>query len=113
MTCTHRDTIRVAQLGEGDKGALVCADCVREGTDWVHLRQCLACGHVGCCDDSPRRHARGHWRATAGDGQTTATGQTAAAGQAVTATGGAHPIIASAEPGERWRYCFADDEVLE
>ena len=88
MTCTHRETIEVAQLSEAAKGALACEDCVREGTEWVHLRQCLACGHVGCCDSSPKRHARAHARADD------------------------HPIVASAEPGERWRYCFADDEMI-
>jgi CPA1 family monovalent cation:H+ antiporter len=60
----------------------VCEDCVREGTQWVHLRLCLACGHVGCCDSSPRRHATAHFRDSA------------------------HPVIRSAEPGESWRWCY-------
>ncbi|HYN29537.1 MAG TPA: Na+/H+ antiporter [Dermatophilaceae bacterium] len=64
-----------------------CADCLREGTSWVHLRVCLACGHVGCCDSSPRRHADAHHRAST------------------------HPVIRSLEPGELWRWCFVD-EVL-
>ena len=59
-----------------------CEDCVREGTSWVHLRTCTACGHVGCCDSSPQRHATAHFRDTG------------------------HPVIESAEPGEDWRWCF-------
>ncbi|MCZ2857510.1 cation:proton antiporter [Blastococcus sp. VKM Ac-2987] len=68
--------------------APVCVGCLREGTDWVHLRVCLGCGYVGCCDASPRRHARRH--AAADD----------------------HPLIASAEPGESWAYCFVDDVTV-
>ena len=64
-----------------------CEDCVREGTRWVHLRSCLACGHVACCDSSPRRHASRHHAETG------------------------HPVIASAEPGETWRWCFLDELV--
>jgi monovalent cation/hydrogen antiporter len=60
----------------------VCEECVREGYQWVHLRLCLACGHVGCCDSSPRRHATAHFHETA------------------------HPVIRSAEPGESWRWCY-------
>jgi CPA1 family monovalent cation:H+ antiporter len=62
-----------------------CEDCVREGTRWVHLRRCLSCGHVGCCDSSPRRHAAAHYRESE------------------------HPVMASAEPGEAWRWCFVDE----
>ena len=65
-----------------------CEDCVREGTKWVHLRRCLGCGHVGCCDNSPRRHATGHWQTTQ------------------------HPVMASAEPGEHWAWCFPDQLLL-
>ncbi|MGH8931601.1 MAG: UBP-type zinc finger domain-containing protein [Egibacteraceae bacterium] len=61
-----------------------CEDCLREGTQWVHLRECLACGYVGCCDNSPRRHATAHWRATD------------------------HPLIRSFEPGEDWAWCYPD-----
>ncbi len=59
-----------------------CEDCVREGSSWVHLRACRACGHVGCCDSSPRRHATAHFEETG------------------------HPVIESAERGEDWRWCF-------
>ncbi len=65
-----------------------CVDCMRTGTQWVHLRRCLTCGQVRCCDDSPMRHATGHWRDSA------------------------HPVIASAERGEHWAWCYADDLVL-
>jgi hypothetical protein len=65
-----------------------CEDCLQEGSRWVHLRLCLTCGHVGCCDSSPRRHARAH-AARAG-----------------------HPVIQSFEPGEDWRYCFIDDATV-
>jgi CPA1 family monovalent cation:H+ antiporter len=59
-----------------------CTDCLREGTTWVALRQCLGCGNVGCCDSSPSRHATAHFRATT------------------------HPVMESAEPGEDWRWCY-------
>jgi CPA2 family monovalent cation:H+ antiporter-2 len=66
-----------------------CVDCLRQGTTWVHLRVCLTCGHVGCCDSSPYRHARVH---AGEDG---------------------HPLIASAEPGEMWAYCFEDHVTVD
>jgi Na+/H+ antiporter len=65
----------------------VCEECMREGTAWVHLRMCLTCGHVGCCDSSPRRHASAHHRTTG------------------------HPVVRSAEAGEGWRWCFVDEVV--
>jgi Na+/H+ antiporter len=64
-----------------------CEDCVREGSSWVHLRQCLACGHVGCCDSSPRRHATAHFHESG------------------------HPVVQSGEPGEHWRWCFVDERL--
>lgn len=66
-----------------------CADCRREGLEWVHLRICLGCGHVGCCDSSPGRHARAHHERSD------------------------HPLMASLEPGETWGYCFLDDTTVE
>ena len=66
-----------------------CEDCVKAGTSWVHLRTCQQCGATMCCDESPSRHARKH------------------------AKGSGHPVIASAEPGERWLYCFPDDSYAE
>ncbi len=68
-----------------EDAATACEDCVREGTRWVHLRRCLSCGHVGCCDSSPRRHASAHFRESD------------------------HPVMASAEAGEGWRWCFVDE----
>lgn len=62
-----------------------CEDCVRTGAEWVHLRTCQSCGGTRCCDSSPNRHASRH------------------------AKSAHHPVIASAEPGERWLFCFADD----
>lgn len=64
-----------------------CEECLRDGTAWVHLRLCLACGHVGCCDSSPHRHATAHHHATA------------------------HPVMRSFELGEAWRWCFVDEVV--
>ena len=66
-----------------------CEDCLAIGDTWVHLRLCLQCGHVGCCDDSKNRHATKHFRTTK------------------------HPVIRSFEPGEEWRYCYADDLFVE
>ena len=83
-TCTHLD--QVANVSPSSDG---CEDCLRIGGQWVHLRICMECGHVGCCDNSPNRHATKHARATT------------------------HPVIASAEPGERWLYCYPDDVFAE
>jgi uncharacterized UBP type Zn finger protein len=66
-----------------------CEDCVKIGARWVHLRTCQTCGGTRCCDDSPNRHASKHAHATS------------------------HPVIASAEPGERWLYCYRDDASAE
>ncbi|MGD9696276.1 MAG: UBP-type zinc finger domain-containing protein [Thermoleophilia bacterium] len=81
--CAHIDRVALERLPDEVDG---CEDCLREGTLWLHLRICLTCGHVGCCDSSPRRHASSHAR-TAG-----------------------HPIIRSIEPGEEWCWCFIDEE---
>lgn len=61
-----------------------CEECLALGETWVHLRRCLACGHVGCCDSSKNKHATAHFRATS------------------------HPVVQSFEPGETWRYCYVD-----
>jgi len=84
-TCTHLDTITVLELPEQVAG---CEDCLRDGTVWLHLRICLVCGHVGCCDDSPQKHASAHHRATG------------------------HPLIRSLEPGEDWNWCFIDEVAM-
>jgi len=65
-----------------------CAECLASGDRWVHLRLCLTCGHVGCCDSSPNRHATAHYKETG------------------------HPVIRSFEPGEDWRWCYIDDMAV-
>jgi uncharacterized UBP type Zn finger protein len=82
--CAHLDQIRdvTASSNEG------CTDCLATGGEWVHLRECLTCGHVGCCDSSPNRHASAHFATTR------------------------HPVIRSFEPGEDWRWCFVDEEIV-
>lgn len=86
-TCTHLDTAR-GPVQADPPGGRACLDCLAEGTDWVHLRECLDCGHVGCCDSSPRRHADAHYRETE------------------------HPLIRSMEAGEDWGWCYPDRTVL-
>ena len=83
--CSHIRAIKNVRKAK----AYECEDCVRIGASWVHLRTCQECGGTRCCDDSPNRHASKHARATG------------------------HPVISSAEPGERWLYCFPDDAFLE
>ena len=80
--CTHLDTIR--PVAPSDTG---CHECLQMGDDWVHLRQCLDCGAVGCCDSSPRKHATAHYREVG------------------------HPVMWSLEPGESWRWCFVDETI--
>ena len=80
--CSHRDQVRVHELPEAVDG---CEDCLRTGGKWVHLRICLSCGHVGCCDDSPNRHATAHANETS------------------------HPIIRSLQLGEDWCWCYVDE----
>ncbi len=83
--CAHLDHVRVTELPAESDG---CEDCLVIGGAWVHLRICLECGHVGCCDDSPNRHATGHAEASG------------------------HPIIRSIEPGEEWSWCFPDQLAM-
>jgi CPA2 family monovalent cation:H+ antiporter-2 len=82
--CAH-----VADLGPVRPSARGCEDCLRTGDRWVHLRICMTCGHVGCCDSSKNRHATAHHQATG------------------------HPIVRSLEPGERWGWCYVDRVMLE
>ena len=84
--CTHLDQVRVTELPPAVEG---CEECLATGGKWLHLRICLECGRVGCCDDSPGRHARGH------------------------AESDGHPIMRSLEPGERWSWCFVDGVAME
>jgi hypothetical protein len=81
QTCGHLDTIT-----DVTPSSLGCEDCLRTGDRWVHLRMCMRCGHVGCCDSSPNRHATAHWRANVG-----------------------HPIVRSFEPRENWWWCYEDE----
>lgn len=80
--CTHLDSVEVTQLPESVDG---CEECLALGDGWLHLRICLTCGKVGCCDDSPNRHATAHHSESA------------------------HPLIRSLEPGEPWSWCFEDE----
>lgn len=82
--CSHLGTI--VDVTPSDQG---CHECLQTGDRWVHLRVCQACGHVGCCDSSPNRHASAHFREAE------------------------HPIVRSFEPGEEWFFCFADDVAFE
>ena len=84
MTCRH-----VLELKPVPPSAAGCEECLRTGGRWVHLRLCLSCGHVGCCDDSPGRHATKH------------------------ALHSGHPAIASWEPGETWGWCYTDQVEFE
>jgi CPA2 family monovalent cation:H+ antiporter-2 len=82
-SCSHLDQTRpVLPSARG------CEDCLRIGDSWVHLRICMTCGHVGCCDSSKNKHATGHSHGTG------------------------HPIIKSLEPGEDWAWCYPDEELL-
>ena len=84
LGCAHASLIADVVPSSRD----TCPECVARGDGWVHLRVCLVCGHVGCCDESPNRHARRHFHTTG------------------------HPVIQSYEIGENWRYCFIDDVEL-
>lgn len=83
MECTHLDHVKVTETGQD-----VCEECIETGDSWVHLRLCLSCGHVGCCDSSKNKHARKHFREEG------------------------HPLIRSAESGEEWAYCYIDKTYL-
>ena len=80
-----------AALGAAEPEPLTpgrCGECAEHGEDhWAHLRMCLTCGHVGCCDSSPHRHADAHHRSTG------------------------HPVMRSVEPGESWRWCYVDLQI--
>jgi uncharacterized UBP type Zn finger protein len=82
--CAHLD-----QIQDVTPSARGCEDCLRGGGRWLHLRLCLTCGHVGCCDSSPNKHATKHYHSTK------------------------HPLIRSFEPGEEWVWCYADELFFE
>jgi uncharacterized UBP type Zn finger protein len=80
--CSHFDQIRVTVLPEPIEG---CEECLKIGSPWHHLRMCMTCGKIGCCDSSSHKHASGHAREAG------------------------HPIARSAEPGESWSWCYTDE----
>jgi hypothetical protein len=82
--CTHTASIR-----EVTPSALGCEECLKIGSVWVHLRLCRTCGHVGCCDSSPNRHATKHFHATR------------------------HPIIEGYDPPEGWGWCYVDEVAID
>jgi 3-deoxy-D-manno-octulosonate 8-phosphate phosphatase KdsC-like HAD superfamily phosphatase len=84
-TCAHLDAITEVKGPQ----ALECEECVKIGAAWVHLRACQTCGVTLCCDSSPNTHATKHAHASG------------------------HPVIASAQPGERWLYCYPDDAFVQ
>ncbi len=84
-SCPHISDIAAVKLAQRRE----CEECVKSGDRWVHLRTCQECGRTLCCDSSPNRHATKHAHASG------------------------HPVIASAEPGERWLYCYPDDTFAE
>ncbi|MGO9832373.1 MAG: ubiquitin carboxyl-terminal hydrolase 14 [Myxococcaceae bacterium] len=84
MTCPHlKDVNKVHPSSKG------CEECLRLGDSWVHLRLCLCCGHVGCCDSSKNKHATKHFQATR------------------------HPVMRSLEPGETWGWCYVDELMFD
>ena len=85
MPCTHLDSIEILELPESVEG---CEDCLAAGTPWFHLRICLSCGKVGCCDSSPEQHASKH------------------------AAADSHPVMRSLQPGEDWSWCFVDELAM-
>ena len=85
VPCEH---VASAPIRDVKRPSAGCEDCLRMNGRWVHLRECLTCGHVGCCDSSPNKHATAHFHATK------------------------HPIVTSVEPGEEWTYCYADQAFL-
>jgi uncharacterized UBP type Zn finger protein len=81
-TCTHLDTVEFLEPPADIAG---CEECLKTGGRWVHLRMCHSCGHIGCCDNSPGRHATAHYNESG------------------------HPLIRSAERGEDWSWCYVDE----
>jgi uncharacterized UBP type Zn finger protein len=84
-SCTHLDQVQITELPASVEG---CEECLATGGKWLHLRICLECGKVGCCDSSPNRHASEHAKSSG------------------------HPLIRSLQPGEEWSWCFVDDVGL-
>jgi hypothetical protein len=83
--CTHFRDIELYELPEEIAG---CEECLAQGMSWVHLRMCQTCGHIGCCDNSPGKHATAHSMESG------------------------HPIVRSAQPGEDWSWCYIDQVLF-
>lgn len=83
--CSHIDSIEYAEPPDEVAG---CEECLKLGMSWVHLRMCQSCGHIGCCDNSPGKHATEHHGVTG------------------------HPVIRSVEPGEDWSWCYVDQAMF-
>jgi uncharacterized UBP type Zn finger protein len=87
--CQHLRALERQRAGALSPSTRGCKECLEAGDEWVQLRLCMTCGHVGCCDSSPNRHATRHYHATR------------------------HPVIKSFEPGEDWGWCYVDEEMAE
>lgn len=85
MECAHLADLEHAAAPSGPG----CVECMATGGRWVHLRRCIECGHIGCCDNSPNKHATAHFHEIG------------------------HPLIQSYEPGEEWFWCYVDDVMFE
>jgi uncharacterized UBP type Zn finger protein len=85
IPCEHVEQTSIRHVQRPGRG---CVDCMKIGGQWVHLRECLTCGHVACCDSSPNQHATKHFHATK------------------------HPICTSVEVGETWAWCYVDEQFL-
>ncbi len=87
--CSHLETFEEARTSAVHPSGHGCKECLETGSEWVHLRLCMTCGHVGCCDSSPNKHATRHHHATK------------------------HPVIKAFEPGEDWAWCYVDEETVD
>jgi hypothetical protein len=83
--CSHISHIKTLKVDDTH----VCEECIKEGSDWVHLRTCQTCGATLCCDQSPKKHMTQHYHKTG------------------------HPVVISAEPGERWLWCYVDEQFVD
>lgn len=83
--CTHLNSITIVNLGK----EYICEECIKTNDEWVHLRTCQTCGVTLCCDQSPNTHMTKHYHKEH------------------------HPVIASREPGERWLWCYVDEQMVE
>jgi uncharacterized UBP type Zn finger protein len=88
MSCDHLEPYLSRRADAVEPRSLGCEECLASGDRWVHLRLCLACGHVGCCDSSKNKHATRHFQKSR------------------------HPVMKSFEPGEDWAWCYLDDEMV-